>query len=346
MPLKVVIIGAVALGPKAACRLKRLLPDAEVTMVDRDNLISYGGCGIPYFISGDVSEASELQSTSFHMVRDEKFFRQAKGLEVLTRTEALSIDRAKKTVRVRNIDTGREQELAYDKLVLATGSRPNRLPIPGADLDMVFTVSNLNEAIRIKQLIAAGQVGRAVVIGGGAIGLEMVEALSDLWGVETALVEIEDQLLPGVVGPQMAQMVRTHLTEHDVEEIYLGEKVLSIEGDDGAAQRVTTDQRTLETDLVIMSVGRFHPNSAIWPKSAGLEVAPNGARWWSIPRFQTSDPDIYAGGDCHSTTFNLITEKPVYMPLGSLANRHGRIIGTNLAGGRSMNSPAWWAASF
>ena len=158
MSLNVVIVGAVALGPKAACRLKRLVPEAKVTMIDSDSLISYGGCGIPYFISGDVSDASQLQTTNFHMVRDEKFFRQAKDVEVLTRTEALMIDRQSKTVRVRNLDTGREKDLPYDKLVLAAGGRPRRIDIPGADLERVTSVSSLNNAIKIKDLIAGGRV--------------------------------------------------------------------------------------------------------------------------------------------------------------------------------------------
>ena len=125
MTQNVVIIGAVALGPKAACRLKRLEPDSKVTMVDRDNLISYSGCGIPYFISGDVSDADQLQATSFHMLRDEKFFLDTKDVDVLTNTEALSIDRDKKTVLIRNVLDEIERELSYDKLVLGTGSRPS-----------------------------------------------------------------------------------------------------------------------------------------------------------------------------------------------------------------------------
>lgn len=327
MSLKVVIIGAVALGPKTASRLKRLAGDAQVTMVDRDALVSYGGCGIPYFVSGDVSEAAELQSTSFHMVRDEKFFRQAKGVEVLTRTEALSIDRPARKVLVRNLDSGVETELPYDKLVLATGSRPHRLPIPGADLDGVFTVSDLNEAVAIKARMAAGQVGRAVVIGGGAIGLEMVEALTDLWGVETSLVEFQDQLLPGAVSPTISRMLEHHLEEHEVTGIHLSESVQRIEGN-GRVERVVTDRRELEADLVIMAVG-VRPNSDLAVR-AGLDVSANGAIQVNS-RFQTSDPDIYAGGDCVDN-LNLITGKRVYYPSGSLANRQGRIIGTNLSG--------------
>ncbi|MFH1090614.1 MAG: FAD-dependent oxidoreductase, partial [Pseudomonadota bacterium] len=326
MALNVVIIGAVALGPKAACRLKRLVPDARVTMVDRESLVSYGGCGIPYFVSGDVSEAGQLQTTSFHMIRDERFFRLAKDVEVLTRTEALSLDRRAKTVRLKNLDRGEESDLAYDKLVLATGSRPHRLDIPGADFENVLTVSNLEEAVRIKDLVAGGQIGQAVVIGGGAIGLEMVEALSDLWGVETALVEVQDQLLPGVIGPQLARMVREHLLEHEVE-VYLSENVLRIEGQE-RAERVVTGKRSLAADLVIMAAG-VRPQADL-ARAAGLEITPGGAVAVNS-RFQTSDPDIYAGGDCIEN-MHLITGRRVYYPSGSLANRHGRVIGTNLAG--------------
>ncbi len=156
MSQHVVVIGAVALGPKAACRFKRLDPDSTVTMVDQSDLISYGGCGIPYFVSGDVSDASQLQSTSFHMVRDATFFKNVKDIEVLTNTGVLSIDRNRKTVRVRNVLSGREEDLSYDQLVLATGSRPKRLPIPGAELKGVFTVSNLDEAMAIKKGLADG----------------------------------------------------------------------------------------------------------------------------------------------------------------------------------------------
>ena len=328
MSLKVVIVGAVALGPKAACRLKRLVPDAEVTLIDRDTLVSYGGCGIPYFISGEVSDAKELLSTSFHMVRDPHFFQQAKGVRVLTRTEAVAIDRPAKTLRLRNLDDGQEQDLPYDKLVLATGTRPHRLPIPGADLERVFTIADLGGAIQLKDLIAAGQVGQAVVIGGGAIGLEMVESLTDLWGVETTLIEVRDQLLPGIVSPTLARMVQRHLKEKGVAGIHLAETALRLEGE-GAVERVVTDRRTIETDLVIMAVG-VRPNVEL-AADAGLDLSETGAIAVN-DQFVTSDPDIYAGGDC-TDQLNLITGRRMHLASGSLANRQGRIIGTNLAGG-------------
>ncbi len=328
--MRVVIVGAVALGPKVACRLKRLMPEAEVTMVDQDEYISYGGCGIPYYISGDVSEISELMSTSFHMVRTPKFFEDAKGVRVRTRTRVLSIDRSAKKVLVRDLDAGKEDEIPYDKLVLGTGSIPNRLPIPGADHPRVLSVSNLQSAIAIKEFISKGEVDKAVIIGAGAIGCEMAEALSDLWGVETTMVEIADQVLPGILDPSLAKMVLKHIEEHEVT-VHLNETVKEIRPvEDGeSALEVATSRRTLPADLVITAVG-VRPNSEL-AKAAGLLVSPRGGIVVNR-RLQTSDPDIYAGGDCIEVP-HLITGKPVFFPQGSLANRQGRVIGTNICGG-------------
>ena len=329
MPQNVIIIGAVALGPKAACRFKRLEPDSNVTMVDSGSLISYGGCGIPYFISGDVSSPDQLQATSFHMIRDEKFFRDTKDIDVITNTEAVSINRRGKTVLLQNTINNSQQELPYDKLVLGTGSRPKSLPVAGSQLEGVFAVTDLNKAITIKKEIAAGKVEKAVVIGAGAIGLELAEALSDLWGIETAVVEIMDQILPGIISPNMARMAQNHMEENNIS-FYLQEKVERFEGNT-RIERIITDKRTLNADMVIMAVG-VTPNSDL-AKKAGLETSPRGAIVVN-KKMETSDPSIYAGGDCIEIT-NLITENPGYWPLGSLANRQGRIIGTNLAGGNA-----------
>jgi len=325
--MQVIVVGAVALGPKAAVRLKRLQPEARVIMIDRDERISYGGCGIPYFISGDVSEPSQLMTTSFHMVRDADFFRRAKGVEVLSRTEVLAVDRPAKRVRIRSLATGEESELPYDKLLLATGRKTRRLGVPGEDLAGVFTVSSLGEAIQIKETMTGGGVERAVVVGSGPIGLEIAEAMADLWDIETTLIEIADQVLPGMIGPILAHMVEEHLAERGVT-VRLAERVERLEGE-GAVARVVTDKGTLDTDLVIVAVGA-QPNADL-ARAAGLALTPHGAIQVN-ERLQTSDPDIYAGGDCIENV-SLITGGLVYTPMGSLANRQGRIIGTNLAGG-------------
>jgi len=329
MPQNIVVIGAVALGPKAACRFKRLEPESRVVMVDRDEIISYGGCGIPYFISGDVSDPNQLQETSFHMIRDKAFFKEAKDIEVLTKTEALKVDRREKYVLIKNLNTQEESTLPYDKLVLATGSRPKRLDIPGIDLDGVFAVNNMNAAIAIKDRIASGQVDKALIIGGGFIGLEMAEALTDMWGIETTVVEITNQLLPGLISRNMAQFVKHHMEEKGVS-VLLEEKVERLEGS-GRVERAVTTKGTHDADLVIVAVGA-EANSDL-ARSAGLDISPKGSIVVNS-MMQTSDPDIYAGGDCVEV-INLVTGKPGYYPLGSMANRQGRIIGTNLAGGRA-----------
>lgn len=323
----IVIIGGVAAGPKTACRLKRLVPDADITIIDQDNLISYGGCGIPYYVSGDVSDEKELRNTSFHMTRDEKFFVNAKGVKVLTRTKALAIDRQEKKVLVKNLDSDRQQAIPYDKLVLATGSEPFVLPIPGADLEGVYTISDLHKAIAIKEQLAKGKIGRAVVIGGGAIGIEMAEAFTDLWGVKTSLVEFMPQLLPNILDQTFAAMLANHLREQGVD-VHLNEAAVSIEaGSDGKTCRVITANREIETDIVIMAAG-VRPRSQL-AQEAGLEVSKFGIA--VNQQLQTSDPDIYAAGDCIEIT-HLVSGNKGLAPMGSLANREGRIVADNLAG--------------
>jgi len=327
MAKKIVIIGGVAAGPKSACRVKRLLPDAEVTIIDQDNLISYGGCGIPYYVSGDVSDEKELRNTSFHMTRDESFFLNAKGVNVRTSTRAVAIDRASKTVAVEDVNTGATDSVPYDNLVISTGSRPNILPIPGVDLDGVFTISDLHKAIAIKERVAKGEVGKAVVIGGGAIGIEMAEAFADLWGLETTIIEFMPQLLPRLVDRPFAKMLETHLREQGVA-VYTSESATAIEGENGKVCRVVTPNRTLDADLVVMAVGvRARSELA---SQAGLAVSQMGNIMVN-DRLQTSDPNIYAAGDCIEVK-NLLTGKGSIAPLGSLANREGRVVGDNLAG--------------
>lgn len=327
MSKRIVIIGGVAAGPKAAVRVKRLMPDAEVTIVDQDSLISYGGCGIPYYVSGDVADEKELRSTSFHMLRDEFFFEKAKGVTVRTLTRALAIDRTTRTVTVENVSSGERGTLEYDLLMLATGSQPCILPIPGNTLDGVFTISDLHKAIEIKERLAKGLVGKAVIIGGGAIGLEMAEAFTDLWGVETTIIEYMHQLLPKAVGWPMASILTKHLRDKNVE-VFLGEGAEEILGEDGRVTAVRTGKRTLAADLVIMAAG-VRPRSQL-AKEAGLHVAAAGGIVVN-ERMQTSDPHIYAAGDCVEIP-HLVTGKRFCAPFGSLANKEGRVAADNMAG--------------
>ncbi|MBU0483292.1 MAG: FAD-dependent oxidoreductase [Proteobacteria bacterium] len=327
MGQKILIIGGVAAGPKTACRLNRLDPEAEITIIDQDNLISYGGCGIPYYISGDVSDEKELRNTSFHTTRDESFFINAKGVTVLTRTRVLAINRNKREVEAENLDTGTRKSIKYDKLVITTGSQPYILPIPGVDLDGVFIISDLHKAITIKERLARGEISKAVIIGGGAIGLEMAESFADLWGVTTSLIEFMPQLLPNILDSDFAGMLAKHMRDHGVN-IYLGEAAQSIEADlNGKACKVITANREIEADIVIMAAG-VRPRAQL-AEDSGLLVSKFGIVVNN--RLQTSDPDIYAAGDCIENT-HLVSGKKCMAPMGSLANREGRIVADNLAG--------------
>lgn len=336
---KVVIIGAVALGPKVACRLRRINPDVDITVIDRDSLISYGGCGIPYYVGGDVAELEGLYSTIAHAKRDVSFFKSIKGFNVLTRVEAVKIKRLEKKVVVRYLDEGREEELDYDKLVIATGATSMRPPFPGVDLPNVHVVSNLHHASAIKTAISTGKVANAVVIGAGAIGIEMAEALTDMWGIETTIVEMADQVLPQALGKDMARIVEKELADHGVR-LLLSQKVMRINGtpESGAQSVEVVDQAgetgamTLTCDMVILAAG-VRPNSEL-ASGAGLAVGRN--RGVLVNRcMQTTDPDIYAGGDCAEFS-NLVSGLDAVMPLGSLANRQGRIIATNINGGNEQ----------
>lgn len=328
MSKRIIVVGAVALGPKVACRIKRIMPDAQVTVVDRDSFISYGGCGIPYYISGDVAELEGLYSTSAHVIRDSNFFKNAKGVEVLTQTEAIDIQPQKHLIRVRDLTNRSERDLPYDELVLATGATPLVPPIPGNDLEGVTVVTNLHQAKHIKEKIAAGEVDSAVVIGGGAIGIEMAEALTDLWGVETTLVEMQPQLLPTALGPDLARVIQNEMEDKGVK-FHLSEKVTRISRHESDGRlSVHLEDRTLPCDLVVLSAG-VRPNVSLAQK-AGLSIGPTGGI--EVDRnMRTSEPTIYAGGDCVEIQ-DMVSGLPTHIPLGSLANRQGRVIANNIAG--------------
>ncbi len=334
MAQNILVIGGVALGPKAACRCKRLMPEANVTLVDENVFISYGGCGLPYYLSGEINNIDDLRATPYHTIRDAGFFELMKGVKVRTQTRAMSIDRAAKKVLVRDVVSGHEESLPYDKLVIATGASPRIPDVGGSELSGVYSVTRLEAAESIRKACEQGKVSQAVIVGAGFIGLESVVALADMWGVSCSVVEVADQILPGVLSADLAQMAQTDCEKHGVS-VYTSEKVVSLEGENGQVARVVTDKRTLPAQLVIFAAG-FVPNGVL-ARDAGLNVAPFGAIEVN-EHMQTSDPDIYAGGDCVALTHK-ITGKTTYLPLGSMANRQGRVIGSNLAGAREAFPP-------
>ena len=322
-----VIIGAVSLGPKVAARFKRLELDSQVALVDQESLVSYACGGIPQFLSGEITGPEGLIANNFQTLRDEKYYKDVLDVTLMRNTKAIGIDRQKKEVVVQNVVSGKQDGLDYDKLVIATGKRPKTLAIPGTNLPGVLDVYSLKSAAAVRQRIIDPGVEKAVIIGGGFTGLETVQALSEMWEIESTVVEIADQLLPDYFSPNLARAIRHHIEEQGAT-VYLEEQVLRLEGN-GAVERVVTNKRTIETDLVIIATG-VEPNSDL-AKKAGLKISPFGAIVVNNC-MQTSDPFIYAGGDCVEVP-NLVTQKPAYFPWPSLAQRQGRVIGTNLAGG-------------
>jgi NADPH-dependent 2,4-dienoyl-CoA reductase/sulfur reductase-like enzyme/rhodanese-related sulfurtransferase len=324
---RIVVIGGVATGPKAASRARRRDPDAEITILEKGEALSYAGCGTPYYIAGKIRDYKELMMTPAEVVRDTAFFKNVKAIRVCNRTMADRIDRKGKTVEAVNLDTGERQSFPYDQLVLATGSLPLRPSLPGIDLKGVHVLSSLDDAIAIRRELDAG-CKRTVIVGAGLIGMEVAEAFADR-GARITIVELKDQVLPALLDPEIAALAAKHLAAKGVT-VRTGVAVQAFRGDDrGRVDTVVTNQGDLPAELVLVAVG-VRPNASL-AREAGLAVGPWGGI--VVDEFlRTSDPDIYAGGDCVENR-HLLTGDPCYVPMGSTANKHGRVIGDNVTGG-------------
>ena len=312
-PFKVVIVGGVAAGPKVASKVIRLMPNASVTVIEKGEFLSYAGCGLPYYISGQVKNHGELMCTPMGVLRDAVFFQKIKNVRILSHTEATEIDRANKRVRIRDVGSGRESELEYDKLVLATGASPIRPVIPGHDLGNIFCLHGVRDAEGIKAVLSGEKARDVVIVGGGLIGMETTEALVSS-GCRVTIVELLPYTLR-ILDPEIARLVELHLESKGVK-VLTETKVTAFEGD-GKVRRVVTDKGTIPADIVIMGIG-VRPNTAL-AQRAGLETGETGGIQVD-DRMRTSDPDIYAAGDCVESR-DVLTGRPYYVPLGSTANK-------------------------
>jgi len=315
--MKIIIVGAVAGGASAAARARRLDEHAEILLVERGEAPSFANCGLPYFVGGVIDSRDKLLVTTTERLT--KRYR----LDVRTRSEVLSIDRESKSVLIRNLQTQAEYRESYDKLILSPGAAPIRPPIPGVDLPGVFTLRDLRDADRLCAAVANAQ--RAVVVGGGFIGLEMTENLVHC-GVQTTIVELADQILPPW-DAEMVSPVAAHLREHGVN-LQLKDAAESIEAD-GDQLRISLRSGTvIAADLVVLSVG-VRPENKL-ATEAGLEVGSRGGICVDN-HMQTSDPDIYAVGDAAEVR-HVVDGSRVQIPLGGPANRQGRIAAEHLFG--------------
>ena len=318
---RILIIGGVACGPKAAARARRCDPDARITIVEQGSLISYASCGLPYYVSGTIQRRGAL------LVRSAQDFANISEIDVLLATRADEIDRSAHSVRVTNMVTGERSALEYDKLVLATGANAVMPRIEGRDLRGIYPLKNVPDADLMLAEITGGAVKKVVIVGAGLIGIEMCDVLVSR-GLQVTVVEAMDRVLPGALDEEIASPLGRYLARKGVD-LRLGERVVRFEGQEGKVQRVVTDSRAVDADIVVVAVG-VRPNVEL-ARQAGLLLGPTGAIAVTDAML-TNDPDIYAGGDCTENT-HLVTGAKVFMPMGSTANKHGRIIGTNVTGG-------------
>jgi len=325
-PKQILIIGASACGAKAASRIKRLRPDYAVTILDQGQYISYAACGIPYYLSGKVRDLDDLLKTTYGRIRDVQYFKELKDITIHTNTRVLHIDPNVRRVDATNMITGESLFFEYDALVLAAGASPKAPPIPGSHLTGVYHLTRLEDATAIIREMREHEHGSAVIVGGGFIGVEAAEALrARKWNV--TLLERESQLFPGMLDFEIAAMIQEHFYENMVDTEFNAE-IISFEGTDGRIHKVITSKNEYRADIVIIAAG-LAPNTAM-AASAGLALGETRALKVNA-HMQTSDPDIYAGGDMVEN-LHIVTGKPCYIPLGSTANKHGRVIADNICG--------------
>lgn len=321
---RLVVIGGVAAGMSAASRAKRRNPDLEVVVIERGPYISYGACGIPYYLAGLIPHLDDLIAFS-----PERAYRE-RHIQVWTEYEAVQILPAQRKVVVTERGSGREKSVSYDRLVLATGGRPIHPSLPGIDLEGVFSVRNLQDAARIQQYLKERSPRHALIVGAGYVGLEMAEAFRTR-GLEVTVVDKEPHVLP-LLDPDVAERIEEELTAHGVRFIGNAELV-SLEGTGTkeifGAVRVKGRRDPLAADLALVAIG-VRPEVELAQES-GIRLGPTGAIAVT-PKMETSVPTIYAVGDCAETR-HLVSNRMVYVPLGTTANKQGRVAGENAAGG-------------
>ena len=321
---RIVVVGGMACGPKSAARARRCDPHAEIILVEQGQTVSEGSCGLPYYVGGTIKKEGAL------LIRGPQYFKEVMDVDVRLGTRAISIDRSAHELEVQDINTGATSKLPYDKLVIATGAAPF-VPsaLKGKDLKGVFTLTKIADANAMLEEMVSAAPQHAVVVGAGLIGLETAEALRER-GLQVSIVEALDRVLPALLDPEMAAHVEKELGERGVG-VRLGQRIVSLEGDhSGHVRKAITEKGELKADIVVLALGA-RPNVEL-AREANLDIGTTGGI--AVNEFmQTSDPDIYSGGDCVENTHRLTGNK-MLAPMGSTANKHGRIIGTNITGGR------------
>jgi len=330
---RIIVIGGSAAGPKAAAKARRIDNDAEVIILQKEADLSMASCGYPYYVGGYFNDRNALLCTPTGIVRNPMFYLNAKDIDARVNTEVTAIDREKHTVSFRNIISGETGTLTYDKLVMATGAVPRIPPVPGADLEGITTLQSMKDADFLRKVRDEGKIKKAVVIGGGLIGIETCEALQ-LAGIEITVIELLPQLLT-FLDWELAKLVENHVRSKGANVI-TENGIAAFLGEDGKLTAVKLQNGTeLPCELAVVAIG-VRPNVKL-AQQAGIKIGETGGI--EVNEYmQTSDPDIYACGDCVET-LNVITGKKVHAPYGDLANLQGRVAGENAASTNCVTFP-------
>ena len=333
---RVVIVGGVTAGPKAAARLRRLDERIDITLVEKGGFLSYSGCGLPAYISGKIPSPKALMISGDCTVHDIDFFETIENVTVLNNTLALSIERESRAVEVMDLHSGKKSRLSYDVLVLATGAAPSVPKIPGIDRKGIFTLRSIEDAEAIRHTLTAGVARDVCIVGGGLIGISAAEELQDA-GARITILEKKECVLQTMFDDDMALRLQAELNRKGIK-VLTNTEVTAIEAggesrgnaDSGPGETllIRTNQGTYSADMIIISAG-VTPNTEL-ARQAGLDIGEAGGIIVN-DRLRTSDENIYAVGDC-AESFHLTTGKHEYWPLVSVSSKMGRIAADNICG--------------
>lgn len=316
--MKVIIIGGIAAGMSAAAKFKRLSPNDDVVVYEKGDIVSFGACGLPYYVGGFFDDSNEM------IARTPEAFREA-GVEIHTKHEVTNVDFSNKKVTVKNLNTNEVLEESYDKLMIASGARAIIPPIKNIDLENVVTLKSMDDGNKLRELMSKEENKKIAIIGAGFIGLEAAEAAKHR-GKEVTVIQLQDRVLQEIFDKDITDLLEEELRENGVN-LLLSETVTELIGD-GKVSKVKTNKREIEADIVILATG-VKPNTDFL-NCDEIKMIRNGAI--VVDKYgRTSVEDVYAAGDC-ATINSLITDREIYVPLATGANKLGRIVGENLAG--------------
>lgn len=316
--MKVIIIGGIAAGMSAAAKFKRLSPNDDVVVYEKGDIVSFGACGLPYYVGGFFDDSNEM------IARTPEAFRES-GVEIHTKHEVTNVDFSNKKVTVKDLNTNEVLEESYDKLMIASGARAIIPPIKNINLENVVTLKSMDDGNKLRELMEKEENKKIAIIGAGFIGLEAAEAAKHR-SKEVTVIQLQDRVLQEVFDKDITDLLEEELREKGVN-LLLSETVTELIGDEKVS-KVKTNKREIEADIVILATG-VKPNTDFL-NCDEIKMIRNGAI--VVDKYgRTSVEDVYAAGDC-ATINSLITDKEIYVPLATGANKLGRIVGENLAG--------------